>query len=247
MGENNTMESLIIFVIVVCFVCMLLVGKGSNQPSRRKKTRQNSNQKKQSNLNKEEKTALKGAIGEQIIKVQVLSKLDTARYRYFHNLIVPIDGGSTQIDNIVISPYGIFVIEAKYFQGWIFGAPNQPRWTHTLPSGSKFSFQNPLRQNYKHIKALSKLLGLSDKEFHSIVAFTHRNCQLKTTFPENVCLVSDFIPYVQKHDKEVFSIEQCTEFCRILSNPDFEATPERIEHHVQSLKQKETSAVHHVV
>ncbi|WP_170064859.1 hypothetical protein [Neisseria iguanae] len=74
------MLGLIIFVIAVCFVCMFLVVEmAGHQPNRHRKSRQNSNKKKQSNLNREEKTALKGAIGEQIIKVQVLSKLDATR------------------------------------------------------------------------------------------------------------------------------------------------------------------------
>ena len=59
----------------------------------------------------------KGDVGEQIVKVAVLNKLDAAQYRHFSNLIIPAPNGTTQIDNIVVSPFGVFVIEAKYFQG----------------------------------------------------------------------------------------------------------------------------------
>ncbi|WP_416192698.1 nuclease-related domain-containing protein [Neisseria sp. CCUG12390] len=227
---------LMLFALLIVF---LLNGSSAAKP--RKKYRDSQYARKpnpKSSLSREEKTQLKGAIGEQIIKVEVLSKLDPSRYRYFHNLIVPIGNGSTQIDNIIVSPYGIFVVEAKYFQGWIFGNAGQPKWTHTLPSGSKFTFQNPLWQNYKHIKALAALLKLPEKQFHSVVVFTHRHCRLKTEFPENVCPVRDFIAYVQKHQQEIFTIEQCADFCAVLSNPVYEATPERTEQHIQSLKNR---------
>ena len=35
------------------------------------------------------------------------------------------DGGTTQIDHILVSKYGIFVIETKNRKGWIFGGPQQ--------------------------------------------------------------------------------------------------------------------------
>ena len=100
----------------------------------------------------------KGDVGEQIVKVAVLNKLDAAQYRHFSNLIIPAPNGTTQIDNIVVSPFGVFVIEAKYFQGWIFGGAKQEKWTHTLSRFEKYAFPNPIRQNYGHIKSLARLL-----------------------------------------------------------------------------------------
>ncbi|WP_311420801.1 nuclease-related domain-containing protein [Kingella denitrificans] len=85
----------------------------------------------------------KGDVGEQIVKVAVLNKLDAAQYRHFSNLIIPAPNGTTQIDNIVVSPFGVFVIEAKYFQGWIFGGAKQEKWTHTLSRFEKYAFPTP--------------------------------------------------------------------------------------------------------
>lgn len=53
----------------------------------------------------------------------------------------------------VVSPYGVFVIETRNMDGWIFGSEKQPVWTQKFPRKS-FRFQNPLRQNYKHVKAI---------------------------------------------------------------------------------------------
>ncbi|MEC7370234.1 MAG: nuclease-related domain-containing protein [Pseudomonadota bacterium] len=36
---------------------------------------------------------------------------------------------TTQIDNLLVSPYGLFIIETKNINGWIFGSENRPNWT----------------------------------------------------------------------------------------------------------------------
>lgn len=182
----------------------------------------------------------KGAVGEQIIKVLALNKLNPQQYRYFGNLILPNGlGGTTQIDNIIVSPFGIFVIEAKYFAGWIYGKITDNHWTHTLNRHSKYKFPNPLYQNYAHIKALMNILALRDETlFHSVVAFTHRDCQIKTDLPNNVCLLNNFVPFIQKHTQEILSNHQIETICRILSQPDWVATPERMEQHIQSLNNR---------
>ena len=155
------------------------------------------------NTNSKSMEEKKGDVGEQIVKVAVLSKLDAAQYRHFSNLIIPALNGTTQIDNIVVSPFGVFVIEAKYFQGWIFGGAKQEKWTHTLSRFEKYAFPNPIRQNYGHIKALARLLRQPESRFHSVIVFAHRNCQLKTELPANVCLQHNFIEYIQNFTKNL--------------------------------------------
>lgn len=180
----------------------------------------------------------KGAVGEQIIKVEVLSKLDRSQYHYFHNLIIPHNGATTQIDNIIVSPFGVFVIEAKYYEGWIFGGAQQKTWRHTKSRHEKYPFTNPLHQNYAHIKALEQLVRQPENRFHSVVVFTHRACQLRTEFPDRVCLTNQFIPYVQQFTKPIIAPEQVQRICAILSQPEWETTPERLAQHIQSLSQR---------
>jgi hypothetical protein len=43
----------------------------------------------------------------------------------------------------------------KNMKGWIFGSEDYERWTQTFGK-KKYSFQNPLRQNYRHTKCLSE-------------------------------------------------------------------------------------------
>lgn len=178
----------------------------------------------------------KGDVGEQIVKVAVLSKLDAAQYRHFSNLIIPTSNGTTQIDNIVVSPFGVFVIEAKYFQGWIFGGAKQEKWTHTLSRFEKYAFANPIRQNYGHIKALARLLRQPESRFHSVVVFAHRNCQLKTELPANVCLQHNFIEYIQGFTKNIVDDAALARMNTILQQPEWQATEDKKAAHVERLK-----------
>jgi restriction system protein len=128
--------------------------------------------------------SLKGWMGESAIAAGLWMKLDDSVYPRIHNVIVPAQNGTTQIDHVLVSVFGIFVVETKDRDGWIFGAPDQPKWTQVL-HGKKYQFQNPLRQNYRHTKCLSEYLGLDHDLFHSVVIFTGES-EFKTPMPENV-------------------------------------------------------------
>ena len=108
---------------------------------------------------------IKGWIGEQKIR-DILSSLNKQAYTCFHDVLLPAQEDTTQIDHIVIVGDTCFVIETKAFAGWIFGTEKAKTWTQSLNKRSRFSFQNPIRQNYKHIKAIEphleglKVVGL---------------------------------------------------------------------------------------
>jgi hypothetical protein len=124
-------------------------------------------------------------------------------YFIFNNIIIPSElNTSSQIDHLVVSKFGIFVIETKDYKGWIFGSANQENWTQSLPGGrSKFQFQNPIRQNWSHVMSLKKILPfLPENAFQSIVVFTER-CEIKTPM-ENVVL-SDVLIASLKKFKEI--------------------------------------------
>lgn len=108
----------------------------------------------------------------------------------FRNVIVPDERGTTEIDVILVGNTGVFVIEKKEYNAWIFGSDNDEMWTARYINGSTHRLQNPLRQNYRHIMALASRLGLTRDNFHSFVAFSG-DCQLKTPMPSNV-FVGDY-------------------------------------------------------
>lgn len=153
-------------------------------------------------------SSFKGMLGEAVINVATWLMLDKDVYHRINNVTLPLpDGGSTQIDHVIVSVYGIFVIETKNYKGWIFGNEKQRQWTQTL-GGKKYKFQNPLRQNYLHIKTLSDLLALELSYFHSMIAFIG-DCELKTRdqLPEHV-LTSGMVSYIKNKQDEILSAAQ---------------------------------------
>lgn len=149
--------------------------------------------------------AIKGWFGEKGAQLGMWLGLDGKVYRRVHDLVIPCQGGTTQIDHVLVSVYGIFIVETKNMNGWIFGDERSPQWTQSI-FGKKFRFQNPTRQNYRHMKALGEYLGLSDDVMRPVVFFIG-DCEFKTPMPPNV-LTHGLCRYVQSFRDQVFTPEE---------------------------------------
>lgn len=111
----------------------------------------------------------KGKIGELTV-ARILSRL-SPEYKVYNDIIIPSFNGTSQIDHIVISPYGIFVIETKNYSGKIYGGENSDHWKQYLRN-VEYEMINPIKQNSGHISALKKLFyGLPEIPYHSIIVF----------------------------------------------------------------------------
>jgi hypothetical protein len=135
----------------------------------------------------------KGEAGERLV-AKCLKDLNPAFYQVFHDLYLPRpDGkGTTQIDHVVLSRFGVFVIETKNYDGWIFGAARQKMWTQSI-FGRNTQFPNPLRQNHLHVLAMRALLGLADHHVHPLVFFVDGD--FRSEMPENV-ICSDLCGWI---------------------------------------------------
>lgn len=145
---------------------------------------------------------MKGRFGEAVVSVGALKRLDPKVYRVFNDLVLPRpDGkGTTQIDHVVVSPFGIFVIETKNYAGWIFGNETSRQWTQVI-YGKKNRFQNPLHQNALHVRALAIATGLPRDCFHNLVYFAGE-ATLKTWLPPLV-MTEGLASYIRGHRAEV--------------------------------------------
>jgi hypothetical protein len=66
--------------------------------------------------------AVKGFLGELQVRTVARLMLDRETYQALHNVTLRTRDGTTQIDHVIVSPYGVFVIETKNMRGWIFGS-----------------------------------------------------------------------------------------------------------------------------
>lgn len=79
---------------------------------------------------------------------------------------------TTEIDIVLLHESGIYCIEAKDYRGNIYGSSTKTYWTQDFWKNRKFTFYNPLKQNYGHIKALEKTLQNYRNRIMSIVVFS---------------------------------------------------------------------------
>ena len=63
----------------------------------------------------------KGWLGEVLGSLSQVILLDRKVYRAINNMTIAGSDGTTQIDHVIVSRFGIFVVEAKTMKGWIFG------------------------------------------------------------------------------------------------------------------------------
>lgn len=178
----------------------------------------------------------KGHIGELLVRLFAHLKLDKNTYRRLHNVTLDTLDGTTQLDHVFLSPYGVFVLETKNMTGWIFGSEKQSEWTQKIYKRT-FKFQNPLRQNYKHLKALEATLGIDPAHLHSVITFVGGST-FKTDMPANVTKGIGFVRYIRSFKQQVFSDAEVDAFTAALQTGRRAPTHATHREHVQNLRRR---------
>lgn len=181
----------------------------------------------------------KGDRGERRVRATIRRGLRTSEYRSVHDLTLPTPDGTTQVDHVIVSQFGVFVIETKDLTGWIFGDERSRKWTQVV-FRKKYRFQNPLRQNYKHLKAVENLLDLEPRCLHSVVVFVGKS-EFKTMMPPNVLERRRLVPHVRSKTDSLLSAEQVEASVRILEAHVSNAETRR--EHIQNLKRNARNPV----
>jgi len=180
----------------------------------------------------------KGVRGERRVHNALSSVLNEDEYRVLPDLILPFGRGTTQLDHLVLSRFGIFVIETKNMSGWIFGDADQRRWTQVLKGGKRHTFQNPLRQNYAHVKAVQEILDIERKVLHNFVVFTG-SAEPKTDMPENVAWgLSALSKLISVQRQVVLSDVQLDAYAEKLQGQALENNRAVRRQHLQNLEEK---------
>ena len=176
----------------------------------------------------------KGIIGENAVS-RKLRKLKSEEYLVLHDILLPYKNRTTQIDHIVISVYGIFVIETKNMSGLIVGSEKSAKWSQILYK-SKESMMNPINQNKLHINAISLILekNISDKIIHNFVVFPNETT-LKLEVETQVLKYDELIKTVRTYDKKVYNQKEISEIYQLINDSNIKGKEARAEH-VEKLK-----------
>ena len=130
-----------------------------------------------------------GAIGEAAVSRRLRRHFPEVA----DDLILPDGrGGLTQVDHLALTPAGLLVVETKNYGGLILGQARDQTWTQCI-GRQRHKLQNPLRQNYGHIKAIQALAPAVPVS--GLVVFTNRG-RFPKGQPSGVVMLSDLRPVV---------------------------------------------------
>jgi predicted RNA-binding Zn-ribbon protein involved in translation (DUF1610 family) len=150
---------------------------------------------------------IKGTLGEYKVSLK-LKRLSKKKYIVKNNLLLK-NGKSTQIDHVVISGCGIFIIETKNYKGWIHGHENSEYWTQSVFK-HKRKFRNPIKQNWGHVFFLKKVLSeYSRIKYYPIVVFSGSSKLKNITSSIPVIYPNRLIRTIKRDNKEqILSIDE---------------------------------------
>ncbi len=187
----------------------------------------------------------KGKRGERVVQKRLLDLPEG--YTVFNDVLIKFpDGGSTQIDHIVVSHCGVFVVETKNYSGTIYGGENSDKWTEYFSWFSRsrwdygyhskgFKFFNPVHQNEGHIKALRIYLkGLGDIPFYSIIAFSNEATLKVSVSSADIVSLRNVGKAILYHDSKILTDAQVYYIIERLRRLDTDITAEEKAAHVQS-------------
>lgn len=178
-----------------------------------------------------------GAAGERRVNSNLSENLPEPGYILLRDITLPTSDGTTQVDHIILSRYGVFVIETKNMSGWIFGGENQARWTQVMRR-HKSQFQNPIRQNYHHIKTIQNLLGIRLSQMENLVVFVG-SAKPKTEMPSNVFWrTRSLVDYIAMQQTVQFTDQEVSDFAEKLRSVALEACRKTRRAHVQHVRDK---------
>ncbi len=190
------------------------------------------------------------AIGEKGEKKvsSYLEDLDCNDYRVYNDLLIRNGRYTTQVDHVIISHYGVFVLETKNYHGKIYGSGNAEFWNQFLPSfgykrfgfTQKHQLRNPLLQNTGHVKTLRRVVFGNDIPIYGIVVFPN-DAKLKVTTNQPVLSAWELVPYIKRFRDVVLSSDQMDFYRRRLLEVISTSESDRKQHVVSVNRNKENS------
>ena len=155
-----------------------------------------------------------GDYGEKTVS-SFLEDLACEDYRVYNDLLIRDRNYTTQVDHIIISRYGVFVIETKNVHGKVYGSENAEFWKQYLPDRGYKRFgctqehqlRNPIWQNAGHIKTLRRLIFGNDIPIYGIVVFPY-DTEVHVNAEQPVLKMVNVVPYIKQYRDKVLSSEQ---------------------------------------
>ena len=168
-----------------------------------------------------------GEEGERKVNSVLKKFLPDGEYHLIENVTLPSkkDGEekSAQIDHLVVSKYGIFVIETKY---WSPGTIANPRYS------AKSS-----KQNKGHINALKQCLEIEADNFFSLYVFVSTG-PYKEDVPDWTIPLDRLIPEIKSKTTVIFDEDKVTELFAKIESWRYAPGDQTDAEHIERIKPK---------
>lgn len=142
-----------------------------------------------------------GKAGEKYVRKE-LKKLDNTKYKILNDIMIETKNGTCQIDHIVVSKYGIFVIETKQYNGYITGSKYDKKWVRHLKNKKKVLYTNPIKQNYGHVISICELLNIDESKVFNIVCIPSR-AKLKIEDDGETTRINNILDKITSYKEEI--------------------------------------------
>lgn len=233
----DSLFSKIIFCVIAIYFCATIFHSLKNKISK-------FNRRAKTKINKikvffERHFKDQGTAGEKVVS-KILRRLPKEEYRVFNNILLETKSGTTQIDHLVISQYGIFVIETKNYKGVISSRNNSRDWYQCINNREETPISNPVIQNSRHIKHLATLLKIQDHTLlKSIVTFSRLANVIAKSDDSDLCYYDELINNIEKYYVKTISSEDCDRYCSFIEENNI-MSAKNMRQHVERAKVFET-------
>ena len=154
-------------------------------------------------------------------------------YIVLNDLFIRSSINTHQIDHVVVSKYGVFCIETKQYNGFIVGSKYDKYWTRYIGK-KKIYYENPIRQNYGHVKALEDVLQIDENKIFNIVCIPS-GAKLRIDHDGELVRYGNIVKRIESH-KEIL-IDNVDEIVNKLNYNNITDKSLRKEH-IKKIKEK---------
>lgn len=141
--------------------------------------------------------------------------------KVYTNLLLRLKSGQAcQIDGLVVSPEGVYVLEVKRIKGIITGNDTDESWTRIVKNGHKeinsaYLFPNPVKQLERSVDFLLQLFP-EGTPIRKVLVFDDPRTLRCTSNSVKICTMKKLPVYMTKPRTPVLSAEEQAELKRLI-------------------------------
>lgn len=184
-------------------------------------------------------TSVKSYLSEKITQ-SYLKAFKSPQYLLINNLYIPRCNNpkeTSEIDHVLISMFGIFVIETKDYNATIYGSEKHKYWTTQYSNGQEYTLYNPIWQNNSHIKSLKEILSPNYPAipYYSIINF-NSNTRFNVESKVLILYTDDLEGYITQFKEKVLSENEVAKIYETLNSHNKNSWNTRRVHKMQVKK-----------